>query len=194
MTDQTDDPLAGAHLDTLAIRAGIARTAEGEHAEPIFATSSYVFDSAAEAAARFGGDEAGNVYSRYTNPTVRTFEQRIAALEGGEAAVGTASGMAAILSTAMALLKAGDHVVAARDVCIADLSGRLDHCAGSIEDHGPGARMVRVVAGLLPPFPQHHEQVVSDRGDARTCGMHVVGPALAVVREPLQVVGDGVAA
>ena len=116
MTDRDDDPLAGAHLDTLAIRAGISRTAEGEHSEPIFATSSYVFASAAEAAARFGGDAPGNVYSRYTNPTVRTFEQRIAALEGGEAAVGTASGMAAILSTAMALLKAGDHVVCSRDV------------------------------------------------------------------------------
>ena len=116
MTDQFDDPLADAHLDTLAIRAGIARTAEGEHAEPIFLTSSYVFDSAAEAAARFGGEADGNVYSRYTNPTVRTFEQRIAALEGGEAAVGTSSGMAAILSTAMALLKAGDHVVCSRDV------------------------------------------------------------------------------
>lgn len=116
MTDHADDPLAGAHLDTLAIRAGISRTAEGEHSEPIFATSSYVFANAAEAAARFGGEQPGNVYSRYTNPTVRTFEQRIAALEGGEAAVGTASGMAAILSTAMALLKAGDHVVCSRDV------------------------------------------------------------------------------
>jgi O-succinylhomoserine sulfhydrylase len=116
MTDHTDDPLEGAHLDTLAVRAGICRTAEGEHSEPIFATSSYVFASAAEAAARFDGEEAGNVYSRYTNPTVRTFEQRIAALEGGEAAVGTASGMAAILSTAMALLKSGDHVVCSRDV------------------------------------------------------------------------------
>lgn len=116
MTDNFDDGLEGAHLDTLAIRAGIVRTAEGEHAEPIFATSSYVFNSAAEAAARFGGEQDGNVYSRYTNPTVRTFEQRIAALEGGEAAVGTSSGMAAILSTAMALLKAGDHVVCSRDV------------------------------------------------------------------------------
>lgn len=114
--NDNDDPLFGAALDTLAVRAGIARTAEGEHSEPIFATSSYVFDSAAEAAARFGGEASGNVYSRYTNPTVRTFEQRIAALEGGEAAVGTASGMAAILSTAMALLKAGDHVVCSRDV------------------------------------------------------------------------------
>ena len=116
MSDQFDDPLEGAQLDTLAVRAGIERTHEGEHAEPIFATSSYVFGSAAEAAARFGGEESGNVYSRYTNPTVRTFEKRIAALEGAEDAVGTASGMAAILSTAMALLKAGDHVVCSRDV------------------------------------------------------------------------------
>jgi len=110
------DPLAGAHLDTLAVRAGIRRTQEGEHAEPIFATSSYVFASAAEAAARFAGDSPGNVYSRYTNPTVRIFEERLAALEGAEAAVGTASGMGAILSTAMALLKSGDHVVCSRDV------------------------------------------------------------------------------
>jgi O-succinylhomoserine sulfhydrylase len=110
------DPLVGAHLDTLAIRSGINRTHEGEHSEPIFATSSYVFDSAERAAARFAGDIPGNVYSRYTNPTVRIFEERLAALEGAEAAVGTASGMAAILSTAMALLKSGDHVVCSRDV------------------------------------------------------------------------------
>lgn len=103
-------------LDTLAIRAGITRTAEGEHSEAIFATSSYVFASAAEAAARFSGDQPGNVYSRYTNPTVRAFEQRIAALEGGEAAVATASGMAAVLSTCMALLQAGDHVICSRSV------------------------------------------------------------------------------
>jgi O-succinylhomoserine sulfhydrylase len=117
MSDQDEyDPLADAHLDTLAIRAGINRTAEGEHSEPLFATSSYVFESAAQAAARFSGESAGNVYSRYTNPTVRTFEQRLAALEGAEAAVATASGMAAILSTCMALLKSGDHVVCSRDV------------------------------------------------------------------------------
>lgn len=112
----TQNPLRGARLDTLAIRAGIHRTPEGEHSEPIFATSSYVFASAAEAAARFGGQEDGNVYSRYTNPTVRSFEERLAALEGAEACVGTASGMSAILSTCMALLKAGDHVVCSRDV------------------------------------------------------------------------------
>ena len=114
--NNTEDALSQAHLDTLAIRAGIARTAEGEHSEALFLTSSYVFDNAAQAAASFAGEREGNVYSRYTNPTVRTFEQRIAALEGGDAAVGTASGMAAILSTCMALLKAGDHVVCSRNV------------------------------------------------------------------------------
>ncbi|TNF01789.1 MAG: O-succinylhomoserine sulfhydrylase [Gammaproteobacteria bacterium] len=111
-----DDPLAGASLDTLAIRAGHVRTAEGEHGEPLFLTSSYVFANAAEAAARFSGEQSGNVYSRYTNPTVRNFEDRIAALEGAEQAVATSSGMAAILSTCIALLKAGDHVVCSRDV------------------------------------------------------------------------------
>ena len=98
-------------LETLAVRAGQRRTQEGEHSEPIFMTSSYVFANAAEAAARFSGKEPGNVYSRFTNPTVRTFEQRLAALEGGERCVATASGMAAILSVAMSLLKAGDHIL-----------------------------------------------------------------------------------
>ncbi|MEZ5528636.1 MAG: O-succinylhomoserine sulfhydrylase [Porticoccaceae bacterium] len=117
MTDRDfDDPLAGASLDTLAVRAGHVRTAEGEHGEPLFLTSSYVFGSAAEAAARFSGEQPGNVYSRYTNPTVRNFEERIAALEGAEQAVATSSGMAAILSTCVALLKSGDHVVCSRDV------------------------------------------------------------------------------
>jgi len=113
---KAEDELATAHLDTLAIRAGITRSPEGEHSEPIFMTSSYVFQNAADAAATFAGDKAGNVYSRYTNPTVRTFEERLAAMEGGEQAVGTASGMSAILSTCMALLKSGDHVVCSRDV------------------------------------------------------------------------------
>lgn len=103
-------------LDTLAVRAGISRSAEGEHCEPIFTTSSYVFDSAEQAAARFSGEEEGNVYSRYTNPTVRTFQDRIAALEGAESAVATASGMSAILSTFMAMLSSGDHVVCSRSV------------------------------------------------------------------------------
>ena len=103
-------------FDTLAVRAGQQRTAEHEHAEPIFPTSSYVFDSAAQAAARFKGEEPGNIYSRFTNPTVRIFEQRLAALEGGDACVATSSGMAAILSTCMALLKSGDHIVSSRAI------------------------------------------------------------------------------
>jgi O-succinylhomoserine sulfhydrylase len=106
----------GWDFDTLALRIGHERTAEGEHSEPIFATSSFVFASAAEAAARFAGEQAGNIYSRFTNPTVRAFEQRLAALEGGEACVATASGMSAILATCMAVLRAGDHVVCSRSV------------------------------------------------------------------------------
>jgi O-succinylhomoserine sulfhydrylase len=112
----TEELLKDAGIDTLAIRAGQVRTAEGEHAEPIFPTSSYVFDNSAQAAARFSGEQSGNVYSRYTNPTVRTFEKRIAALEGAQAAVATSSGMAAILSTCMALLQSGDHVICSRSV------------------------------------------------------------------------------
>jgi len=101
---------------TRAVRAGQARTGEGEHSEAIFPTSSFVFSSAAEAAARFAGDEAGNIYSRFTNPTVRNFEQRLAALEGGESCVATASGMAAIMSVCAGLLRAGDHIVSSRSI------------------------------------------------------------------------------
>jgi O-succinylhomoserine sulfhydrylase len=103
-------------FDTRAVRAGQHRTNEGENSEPIFATSSYVFNSAAEAAARFSGEKPGNIYSRFTNPTVRTFEERLAALEGGERCVATGSGMAAILSTCLALLKSGDHIVSSRNI------------------------------------------------------------------------------
>ncbi len=100
-------------FDTRAVRAGQARGPEGEHSDPLYATSSFVFDSAAQAAARFADEEPGNVYSRFTNPTVRAFEQRLAALEGGEHCIGTASGMSAILTICLATLRAGDHVVAA---------------------------------------------------------------------------------
>ena len=111
-----DSDLQGVGLDTLAVRAGQRRTPEGEHSEAIFPTSSYVFRTAADAAARFAGEVPGNVYSRYTNPTVRTFEERIAALEGAEQAVATASGMSAILSIVMSLCSAGDHVLVSRSV------------------------------------------------------------------------------
>jgi len=114
--DERRTVLARARTDTLAVRAGQSRSAENEHAEALFLTSSYVFESAAAAAARFAGSEPGNVYSRYTNPTVRMFEERIAALEGAEQAVATASGMAAILSACMSFLGAGEHIVCSRGV------------------------------------------------------------------------------
>ena len=110
-TPQTD--LA---FETLAIRAGQHRTPEGEHSDPVFLTSSFVFENAREAAARFVENEPGNVYSRFTNPTVRTFEERLAALEGAEYAVATASGMAAIQMVCLSLLRAGDHVLLSANV------------------------------------------------------------------------------
>ena len=103
-------------LDTLAIRTGHTRSFEGEHGEPIFLTSSFVYENAAEAAAKFSGQEPGNIYSRFTNPTVATFEKRLAALEGAERAVATSTGMAAIMAVAMSYLKMGDHVICSRAV------------------------------------------------------------------------------
>jgi O-succinylhomoserine sulfhydrylase len=103
-------------FDTLAVRTGHRRTGENEHCEPIFTTSSFVFDNAAQAAARFAGDDPGNIYSRFTNPTVQNFEQRLAALEGGESCVATASGMAAITAICIALLEAGDHLVSSSSI------------------------------------------------------------------------------
>lgn len=101
-------------FDTLAVRAGTDRSQFNEHSEALFLTSSFVFENAAQAAARFSGAEEGNVYARFTNPTVTAMQTRLAALEGAEACIATASGMSAILSTVMALMKAGDHVVASR--------------------------------------------------------------------------------
>jgi O-succinylhomoserine sulfhydrylase len=106
----------GFEFDTLAVRSGIHRTHFQEHAEPLFLTSSYVFENAAQAASRFAGTEPGYVYSRYTNPTVRAFEERLAALEGAECCVATASGMAAILACTMGLMKSGERIVASRSL------------------------------------------------------------------------------
>jgi O-succinylhomoserine sulfhydrylase len=120
MSHEHDDDFpglpAGLGFDSLAVRAGHVRTAEGENSEAMFLTSSFVFKSAGEAAARFGGSTPGNIYSRFTNPTVRVFEERLAALEGGERCVATSSGMAAILATCLGLLQAGDHVVSSRSI------------------------------------------------------------------------------
>ena len=105
-----------AEFDTLALRTGIHRSQFGEHSEAMYLTSSFVFENAAQAAARFTGGAEGNIYSRFTNPTVSAFQERLAALEGAEACVATASGMSAILATAMAALKAGDHVLCSASV------------------------------------------------------------------------------
>ena len=103
-------------LDTLAVRAGIERSQFGEHSEALYLTSSFVFKSAAQAAERFAEREQGPIYSRFTNPTVKVFEERLAALEGAECCIATASGMSAILATVMGLFKAGDHVIVSQSV------------------------------------------------------------------------------
>jgi len=109
MTDQY-------HLETLAVRAGTLTTEFGENSEALFLNSSFRFKSAAQAAARFGGTEPGNIYSRFTNPTVTMFQDKLAALEGAEQCVATASGMSAILACIMGICSAGDHIVASRSI------------------------------------------------------------------------------
>src|SRR2546430_4057863 len=98
-------------IETLAVRAGIARSQFNEHSEALFLTSSFVFENAAQAADRFCNNAPGNIYSRFTNPTVTAFQERLAALQGAQACVATASGMSAILATPMATLKCGGHIV-----------------------------------------------------------------------------------
>jgi len=103
-------------FDTLAVRAGQERSQFNEHSEALYLTSSFVFENAAQAAARFSGTEPGNVYARFSNPTVSTMQERLAALEGAEACIATATGMAAILATVMSLMKSGEHIVASRSI------------------------------------------------------------------------------
>jgi O-succinylhomoserine sulfhydrylase len=114
--DSNFDGRTGFDLETRAVRAGTQRSEFGEHSEALYLTSSFVFKSAAQAAARFAGAEDGNVYSRFTNPTVRMFEERLASLEGAEDCVATSSGMAAILAICLATLRAGDHVICGANV------------------------------------------------------------------------------
>jgi O-succinylhomoserine sulfhydrylase len=102
--------------ETLALHTGIHRSQFHEHSEAMYLTSSFVFDSAAQAAARFSGSEPGNIYSRFTNPTVTAFEERLAVLEGAETCIATSSGMSAILACTMGLLSAGDHIVASQSL------------------------------------------------------------------------------
>jgi O-succinylhomoserine sulfhydrylase len=108
--------IAQYHPETLSVRAGSDATELGENSEALFLNSSFRFQSAAQAAARFGGTEPGNIYSRFTNPTVTVFQDKLAALEGAEQCVATSSGMSAILACVMGLCSAGDHVVASRSI------------------------------------------------------------------------------
>jgi O-succinylhomoserine sulfhydrylase len=108
--------MSNLEFETLAIRAGIHRSQFNEHSEALFLTSSFVFENAAQAAARFAGDESGMVYTRYTNPTVEAMQERLAALEGAQCCVATASGMSAILATVLGLLRSGDHIVASQSL------------------------------------------------------------------------------
>jgi O-succinylhomoserine sulfhydrylase len=103
-------------LDTLAVRGGGLRSDFQEHSEALTLTSSFVYKSAAEAARRFANEEPGNIYSRFTNPTVTMFQSRLAALEGAEACVATSTGMGAVTTLALGLLKTGDHLISARGV------------------------------------------------------------------------------
>jgi O-succinylhomoserine sulfhydrylase len=104
------------HPETLSVRAGSETTEFGENSEALFLNSSFRFETAAQAAARFGGTEPGNIYSRFTNPTVTMFQNKLAALEGAEQCVATSSGMSAILACVMGLCNAGDHIVASRSI------------------------------------------------------------------------------
>ena len=104
------------HPDTLAVRQALPRSVYGEHSEALYLTSSFVQPDAETAARRFAGEEDGYTYTRTSNPTVTSFEQRLAALEGTESAIGTASGMSAILLMCLGLLKAGDHVVCSQSM------------------------------------------------------------------------------
>src|SRR5207247_6835078 len=102
--------------DTLGVRAGGLRSDFLEHSEALTLTTSFVYRNAAEAARRFANEEPGNIYSRFTNPTVTMFQARLAALEGAEACVATATGMAAVATVALGLLRSGDHLISARGV------------------------------------------------------------------------------
>ncbi len=159
--------------ETEAIRVGHHRTAEGEHSEPLFLTSSYVFASAEQAAERFAGRERGNIYSRNGNPTLRIFEERLAALEGGERALATASGMSAILAVCMGLLRSGDHIVASQSL------------------FGPTVALLQMLArfGITTTF------VALDDVDAwrGACNEHTRLFFLETPSNPLGVLGDIVA-
>ena len=188
MAGKNDDALAGCQPETLAVRAGIARTQFNEHSEAMYLTSSFVFDSAAQAAARFSGEEEGNVYSRFTNPTVAAFQERLAALEGAEAAVATASGMSAILALVMAHLKAGDHIVASNSLFGATLQlfnnilARFGVDTTTVSQTDPGAWEAAIRPNTKLFFLETPSNPLTEIADIRTLSdiAHAKGILVAV--------------
>jgi O-succinylhomoserine sulfhydrylase len=175
-------------LATIACRAGTAMTGELENSDPIFLTSSFCYENAAQAAARFAGDEPGNVYSRFTNPTVRAFEQRLAALEGGECAVATASGMSAIMTLCLGLLRAGDHVICSFSVFGSTINlfknvlskFGIEFTFVDLVDHGSWEQAIRPTTKLL--FVETPSNPLTEIADIRVLASlaHAAGALLVV--------------
>ena len=203
MTDEFDPAWGSA---TLGVRAAEPRTGEREHSAALHLTSSFVFDSAAQAAAVFTGQEPGNIYSRFTNPTVNAFERRLAAMEGADSCVATASGMAAIMSMLLALLKAGDHLVVSRTLfgstinLLNNVFSRFGINTSYVDpaDIGAWAAAIRPNTRLL--FVETPNNPLTDIADIRAVAdvAHAAGALLAVdncfltpvLQKPLQLGAD----
>ena len=203
MTDEFDPAWGSA---TLGVRAAEPRTGEREHSAALHLTSSFVFDSAAQAAAVFTGQEPGNIYSRFTNPTVNAFERRLAAMEGADSCVATASGMAAIMSMLLALLKAGDHLVVSRTLfgstinLLNNVFNRFGITTTYVDpaDIGAWAAAIRPNTKLL--FVETPNNPLTDIADIRAVAdvAHAAGALLAVdncfltpvLQKPLQLGAD----
>jgi len=175
-------------IETLAVRAGIARSQFNEHSEALYLTSSFVFDNAAQAAARFQGSEPGNIYSRFTNPTVTAFQERLAALEGAEACVATASGMSAILTTAMALLKSGDHIVSSSGVfgatvqLFSNVLSKFGVETSYVDESAPGAWKAALRPGTRLLYVETPSNPLTEVFDIRALAdlAHAAGAVLVV--------------
>lgn len=175
-------------LDTLAVRAGTVRSQFNEHSEAMFLTSSFVFNSAAEAAARFKGEQPGPIYARFTNPTVSMMETRLAALEGAERCVAFASGMAAILATVMGLMKSGEHVVASRSIfgstvqLFSNILGRFGIETTYVSPTDPAEWLAAVKPNTKLFFVESPSNPLTEVSDIRALSeiAHVSGAWLAV--------------
>jgi O-succinylhomoserine sulfhydrylase len=203
MNDEFDPHWGSA---TLGVRAAEPRTEEREHSAALHLTSSFVFDSAAQAAAVFGGQVPGNIYSRFTNPTVHAFERRLALMEGADSCVATASGMAAIMSMLLALLKSGDHVVASRTLfgstinLLNNVFSRFGVSTSFVDPADVGAWSAAIRPGTRLLFVETPNNPLTDIADIRALAgvAHAAGALLAVdncfltpvLQKPLQLGAD----